>query len=77
MSAMNQITNKVLSLFRSGKKDSSGCSYSQGNSFNTHYEENPLKVSTIFACIDAISSDIARLPFEPYEITANGSFQFA
>lgn len=73
MSAMNQITNKVLSLFRSGKKDGYRCSYSQGNSYNTHYEENPLKVSTIFACIDAISSDIARLPFEPYEITANGS----
>lgn len=36
------------------------------------YDVDPLKISTVFACIDAISSDIAKMPLEPYYIDDKG-----
>lgn len=36
------------------------------------YDIDPLKISTVFACIDAISSDIAKMPLEPYFVDDKG-----
>lgn len=36
------------------------------------YDIDPMKISTVFACVDAISSDIAKMPLEPYYIDAQG-----